>query len=264
MADELRDLALRVLTADSLDEKLRAWPRDLSDLAPGLALCVLQPTRPANLQFAGRKQAPPMPKPPSLRLPEKRAIAHHIMANHELQAVEVMAWTLLAFPEAPPDFRRGIARILQDEQRHTRLHLQRAADLGTPFGSLPVNGYIWKQTAQWKTLLDYIANLPLVFEARNLDHSLELADAFAAAGDELSRDVMQAIHHDEIQHVAFGWHWLTTLKPADVSEWDAFRSHLHWPMQPEKSRGIVFQSAARRAAGMSEEFLRHLDPKETS
>ena len=33
-----------------------------------------------------------MPKPGAFKDPNKRALAHHIMANHELQALEVMAW----------------------------------------------------------------------------------------------------------------------------------------------------------------------------
>jgi hypothetical protein len=49
-----------------------------------------------------------MPAAGAFHDPARRAVAHHIMANHELQALEVMAWTLLAFPEAPAAFRRGM------------------------------------------------------------------------------------------------------------------------------------------------------------
>ena len=90
------------------------------------------------------------------------------MANHELQALEVMAWTVLAFPGAPTEFRQGMAAVMRDEQRHTRMHIERAERLGVSFGDLPVNCYIWKKALQFTSVLDYVAGLPLVFEGANL------------------------------------------------------------------------------------------------
>ena len=37
---------------------------------------------------------------------------------------------------------------------------------------------------------------------------------------------MRAIHRDEIQHVAFGVHWLRRLKLPGQSEWEAYESSL--------------------------------------
>ena len=54
-----------------------------------------------------------------------------------------MAWTLLAFPEAPKAFRRGLAQILQEEQEHARWHAERAAELGYESGPQNI-GYLWK------------------------------------------------------------------------------------------------------------------------
>ena len=200
-----------------------------------------------------------MPRPGAFRDPHKRGVAHHIMANHELQALEVMAWTLIAFPEAPAEFRRGMVDVMADEQRHTRMHIERAARLGLRFGELPVNCYIWKKAMAFTSVLDYVAGLPLVFEGRNLDHTLEFAEAFSAAGDERSASTMRVIHRDEIAHVAFGVTWLRRLKPPGQSEWDAFESHLHWPLRPGKARGDAFQREARIAAGFSLDFIDRLE-----
>jgi uncharacterized ferritin-like protein (DUF455 family) len=184
------------------------------------------------------------------------------MANHELLACEVMAFILLAFPDAPQEFRNGLANIIDDEQRHTRMHMQRAADLGIAFGDLPVNCYIWKKALDYTCLLDYLAGLPLTFEGRNLDHTVEFADLFETAGDEKSAAVMRVNHQDEIEHVRFGWEWLCRLKPAAQTAWDAWREHLHWPLRPAKAKGEVFQRSARKAAGMAEDFLDHLEHAE--
>ncbi|HUG91650.1 MAG TPA: DUF455 family protein [Planctomycetaceae bacterium] len=256
---ELRDFAERIVCLPALDEKLARPSEPLTDHAPGTAVRVSVPARPPELRFAGRREAPAMPAPGAFRDPGKRAVAHHIMANHELQACEVMAWVLLAFPEAPAEFRRGLAGIIQDEQRHTRMHVERAAALGLRFGELPVNAHIWKKSQSFQSVLDYVSGLPLVFEGRNLDHTLEFEAYFRAAGDDTSAGVMRAIHRDEIEHVRFGLEWLRRLKPADQSDWEAWEQHLHWPLRPEKARGDVFDRESRLAAGMTEEFVERLE-----
>lgn len=256
---EIRTFAERMLLSPDIDVKLTAVEGELTDALPGEPLRVDKPARPQNLQFAPRRTAPALPGAAALADPKKRAIAHHIMANHELQALEVMAWTLLAFPEAPAEFRSGMVRVMRDEQRHTRMHIERAERLGLRFGELPVNCYIWKKALQFTCVLDYVAGLPLVFEGANLDHSLELETAFLKSGDPRSAAVMRRIHEDEIEHVRFGMEWLRRLKPALLSDWEAFEQHLHWPLRPSKARGENFQHEARLRAGLTAEFIACLE-----
>ena len=46
-----------------------------------------------------------------------------------------------------------------------------------------MNCYIWQKAQQFACVLDYLAGLPLTFEGRNLDHTLEFAAHFERAGD---------------------------------------------------------------------------------
>jgi uncharacterized ferritin-like protein (DUF455 family) len=255
---ELREVAERVLLSDSLETKLGRIPEALTDERPGPARLIELPARSPELQFAARRTAPALPRPGALREEKKRAVAHHILANHELQALEVMAFVLLAFPEAPADFRRGLVGIMRDEQRHTRMHVERAAELGVRFGELPVNNYIWAKAQHYESVLDYLAGLPLTFEGRNLDHTLELEEAFASVDDDKSAAIVRAIHRDEIGHVRFGIEWLRRLKPNDQTDWEAYVSHLHWPIRAEKAVGDVFHPDPRLKAGLSPEFVEHL------
>ncbi len=256
---EIREWAWRILASGSLDDKLQPVREPFTDHAPGEALRVQQPARSESLRFAPRRTAPVMPALGAFGDSAKRAIAHHIMANHELQALEVMAWTLLMFPEAPAEFRLGMTWVMADEQKHTRMHVERARTLGLEFGDLPVNCYIWKKAMEFANVLDYLAGLPLVFEGRNLDHSLEFATAFAEAGDERSATLMRTVHRDEIEHVRFGIEWLRRLKPEGWSDWQTFTEHLHYPLRADKAVGDVYQRDARLAAGLSEEFVHNLD-----
>ena len=252
---EIREFAERILLSESIEAKLARVDGPVTDNAPGQPLRVDAPARPQNLLFAPRRTAPAMPKPSAFSDPCKRAVAHHIMANHELQALEVMAFVLCAFPDAPKDFRRGMVAVVIDEQRHTQMHCDRAAELGIRFGDLPVNCYIWKKALAFESVLDYVAGLSLTFECRNLDHALEFAEYFRQAGDEQSARLMRVIHNDEIRHVAFGLEWLRKLKPSEQSDWDAYVAHLHWPLRPAKSKGDTFNRGSRLAAGLTEQFI---------
>ena len=256
---EIRAFADRILFSDSLDAKLERIAAPITDEQPGDVFRVNEPVRPDDLKFAARREAPSMPKPGAFKDAGKRAVAHHIMANHELQALEVMAFVLQAFPDAPAEFRHGLVTIMGDEQRHTRMHVERAAVLGLRFGDLPVNCYIWNKALAFESVLEYLAGLPLTFEGRNLDHTLEFDEYFQQAGDQRSAALMRVIHRDEIGHVAFGLEWLRKLKPPEQSDWDAYRSHLKWPLRPAKSKGDRFDRDSRLAAGMSAEFIDQLE-----
>lgn len=255
---ELREFAERVLLSPSLELKTARPTTPFQDSHPGPPTRIDRPVRPPQLQFAPRRTAPPMPKAQSLQDPVRRGIAHHIMANHELQALEVMAMVLLAFPEAPAAFRMGMARVMLDEQRHTRLHAQRCRELGMAFGDYPVNSWIWQKAQDYSSVLEYCAGLPLVFEGANLDHTVEFEQYFKAAGDRRSAAIMRAIHKDEIRHVEFGLHWLRQLKPAHLSDWDAWQASLHWPIRPVRARGELFQREARLQAGLTPDFIDRL------
>lgn len=259
---ELRVFASRVLLGMDLDEKLAPPDGALSDEEPGDSFRPEWPGRPESLRIADKRQAPAMPKPGAFRDPARRAVAHHVMANHELQAAEVMAMMLLAFPNAPREFRLGLTGVLRDEQRHTKMHARRAAELGLPFGSRPVSGYIWDKSRAFGSVLDYLAGIPLTLEQRNLDHSREYESWFLAAGDEKGANIARTIHRDEIGHVAFGLEWLRRLKAPEQSDFEAWNAHLHWPLRPSRAVAATdFDRASREAAGMDAAFLRKLEER---
>jgi uncharacterized ferritin-like protein (DUF455 family) len=166
-----------------------------------------------------------------------------------------MAWVLVAFPDAPSPFRRGLVHILQEEQQHTRWHMERAAALGCPFGSARAAGYVWRRATSARNVLEYCACLPLTFEAANLDHSRQFEAAFSHVGDRAGARVMQAIHDDEIRHVRFGLAWLRRLKDPAASDWEAFANSQPPPLDPSNARGKEIDRAARMLAGMDDEFI---------
>jgi hypothetical protein len=98
---EIRDWAIQILSADRLEDKL-SCPDSLTDLCPGPALLWKEPARPPGMGFEKHTRRDKLPRVNEMNNPDKRAVCLHRFAGHELLAVEIMAYALLAFPEAPP------------------------------------------------------------------------------------------------------------------------------------------------------------------
>lgn len=254
---ELRDLALRIVTGRGLDAKLAPPPAGWTDERPGPPLRLTRPGRPPELVIApaSRVKVPPLE---GMADPAQRGRIVHALANHELQAVELFAWALLAFPDAPGELRRGLARVLEDEQRHTRMYAGRCEALEAPLGTFPVTGYFWHRAETFRTPLEFLCAMSLTFENANLDHTVDHAEAARRAGDEATAAVIDRVHRDEVEHVRLGWTWLNRLKEEAQTPWDAFRAALTWPLRPAKARGARFHRAGREAAGLEPEFIRLL------
>ena len=257
---ELTEFAHNVLFAADLATKLRR-PDALCDEVPGAAVPAPRvPGRPETLSL-DRWQSEAragFPNPTTLQEDEDRALAIHFFANHELLAVELMALCLLKFPDAPKEFRHGVAQTLIEEQVHTELYIERMQQLGFEFGAFPVNDFFWKCTAPMTSPLEFVAQMSLTFEQANLDYSRFYADLFHELGDDDTSKILERIHIDEIGHVGHGLKWFRRWHDADESDWDAYRRVVRFPLTPSRAKGIGFQIEARRRAGLPEDFISQL------
>src|SRR6185503_1245040 len=200
---------------------------DLVDREP--ALRVPAPGRPPELAIASarRVRTPPLA---GMRDPQQRARIIHALANHELQAIELFAWALLAYPDAPIAFRRGLVAILADEQVHFGLYVDRLAALGTRFGDHPVTGHFWNKLAPLVGPLEFACAMNLTFEQANLDFAGDYAAAARACGDHATADALDRVHADEIRHVHFGWVWLRRLGGEAADPWQTYLDHVRHPL----------------------------------
>jgi uncharacterized ferritin-like protein (DUF455 family) len=265
----VREYAESLVAAETLAAKLAPPPPGLADDDRGGGTSVAAPGRPPELAFAlggaGSKVArAPMPRPTQLGLARKRAVCLHRFANHELQAVEIMAWALLAYPESPPAFRRGLLATLAEEQVHLGLYVERLAALGVPFGSLPVNDYFWGKVKDLESPLHYLAAMGLTFEAANLDHSIAYQAAFAREGDAESARILARVHEDEIGHVRFAVAWTNRLKDPSRSDLECYLEHVRFPLGLNRAKGPELRIETRVQAGFSPSFLAAIERAPTS
>ena len=256
-SENARSYATAIVTGTTLDAKRVAPPDDLELVDHDPPLRLAGPGRPPELEIA-RARSTRVPPLAGMRDPAQRARILHALANHELQAIELFAWALLAFPDAPIAFRRGLVAIVADEQRHLALYRERLAAHGVAFGEYPVTGHFWNKLDHLTTPLEFVCAMGLTFENANLDFAGDYAQAARDAGDRATAAALDRVHEDEIGHVRFAWIWLRKLA-GDVDPWLAYNAHVRPPLGPHRARGARFDREARRRAGLDDTFIARLE-----
>jgi uncharacterized ferritin-like protein (DUF455 family) len=254
------DYAHQILSGDMLENKFHSSSIDWSDwkefdlpVAPG---------RSGKISFSDKQIK--FPKAPNLNITEKKAIALHSFANHELLAIEMMAAAVLIYPHVTEEdirFKKGIVSALKDEQKHLNLYISRLNELGYEFGDFPLNDFFWRQMPKLKTPSQYTAVMSLTFEAANLDFAQYYSAIFRSFEDHKTADIMDIVLEDEISHVAFGAHWMKRWKE-DKDLWNYYLTSLPFPLTPARSKGIGFDPDIHEKAMNDMSFTKKLDAYE--
>jgi uncharacterized ferritin-like protein (DUF455 family) len=222
--------------------------------SPGPAMRIAAPGRPPELKVTSR--AKKAPKGGALVRPLKRAELFHTFLHHELQAAELMCWAIVAFPDTPEPFRRGLARIAMDEVRHMQRYAEHIARLGASVGTFEVRDWFWERVPRVESAAAFVALVGVGLEGGNLDHSERYAALLRAAGDEEGARIVDEVGTEEIAHVRFAVHWLERFDgPLEYGRWSEL---LPPPISPVLLRGDPMQRAAREKAGLTNAFMDRL------
>jgi uncharacterized ferritin-like protein (DUF455 family) len=250
------DYAREILLGERLEQKLinvpiewDSWREFSLPSSPG---------RKDKLSFSETQMK--FPKAIQLNETDKKALALHSFANHELLAMEMMAAALLIYPHKTEEdlrFKKGIVTALKDEQKHLQLYIRRMNELGYEFGDFPLNDFFWRQMEKLTTPSQYLSVMALTFESANLDFAQFYRDLFKKFGDDRTAEIMDIVLEDEISHVAFGAHWMKNWK-SDKTLWDYYRSSLPWPVTPARSKGIEFDRDLHLKAVSDSDFVENL------
>jgi uncharacterized ferritin-like protein (DUF455 family) len=253
--------ALAYLRSPTLDARRKPAAAPAEFAPSAVAMPEARPTRPAPLRVVDRAEKVAS-HPEALRAKDKRAALLHSFAHHELQAAELFAWAILAWPEAPAPFRRGLVKIMLDEARHLDLYLSRVEALGFAWGDWEVRDWFWQRIASAKSPAHFVATMGLGFEGANLDHAARFAALLDQAGDGESAAIVRLVADEERSHVAFAAHWFERFTGAiEPTNW---RAHLVEPLSPLVMRGPAMDRSARLRASMPEALIDAIaayDPK---
>lgn len=248
------EYARQILEGEDLEDKLT---QDIIDFGEYRDYTLPKlPGRRRKIAFSEKQIK--FPKKPQLHLDDKKAMALHSFANHELLAIEMMAASLLIYPHQNDDdvrFKRGVLSALKDEQKHLNLYIQRINELGYEFGDFPLNDFFWRQMEKLKTPAEYLSVMALTFEAANLDFAQYYSRIFTELCDSRTADILETVLEDELSHVALGAHWMKKWR-GDRSLWEYYLENLPWPLTPARSKGISYDPDLHLKAIGDEGFLK--------
>ncbi len=244
------------ITTTSLEEKLAPPARARTFEANAAPRRLRNPGRPLELRRAERGLRTRNGTATALRSPERRAQLFHTFFHHELQAAELMCWAILAFPETPPSFRRGLMAIAREEVRHMGLYLEHLGVLGHAVGDFEVRDWFWERVPSCESPAAFVATMGIGFEGGNLDHSERFAARLLGAGDVRAAELQRAVGADEEGHVRFALRWFRRFTGGD--EFEDWMAALPAPLSPLVMRGAPVALDARLRAGLSRRFLDEL------
>lgn len=262
---KLRFIAEQIFFGKNIEEKLIS-NEQFANIVPSLKIprvdgIFQKPNRSNLLQFSEKKIKFPSSK--NLNSNLNRALTLHSFANHELMAIELMAYALLNFSfseKGEQNLDVGIYSALVDEQKHLQLYINRINDLGYQFGDFPLNDFLWKNCSRAKNLSEFMSLVALTFESANLDFSYFYATIFRELGDEVTAKVMDIIYLDEIKHVKIGMKYLSKKAVSEnCALWKYYQNNLPIPMTPARSKGLNYQRLHRERVGFDNDFILELE-----
>ncbi len=249
LADPLaKCLAVDALWADVQAEGLAAAP---ASAPPPIG----QPGRPEAPQLVPAHQVPRR----RLGSAAGRAALVHAIAHIEFNAINLAldaAWRFRAMPEG---YASDWLSVAYDEARHFRLLTARLADLQHAYGDFPAHNGLWDMAVKTAdSVLERMALVPRVLEARGLDVTPGMIQRLRAAGDEGTVAALEVILAEEVRHVEIGTRWFhfccaeqgldpdaTFLQLLETRFDGAVKGPFNWP--------------ARMAAGFSEQEKQALE-----
>ena len=132
----------------------------------------------------------------------------HALAHIEFNAIN-LAWdAVLRFRGLPDAYYADWVKVAGEEALHFRMLNDRLNELGSEYGDYPAHDGLWEMAAKTADdVLDRMALVPRVLEARGLDVTPAMINRLQKCGDNKTAALLQRIYTDEIGHVETGSRW---------------------------------------------------------
>jgi len=253
--NEMRTMAAQCLCCADVDEKLRLV-RQLTQLQRSQEVSLDRHAAGMNIDQPGRPDKPEWVR--ANKMPrrgfgsiEGRAIMMHAIAHIEFNAINLALDAIQRFPDMPKAYYSDWLQVASEEAYHFELVRAHLRHLGGDYGDYVAHGGLWEMCEKTAAdVLERMALVPRVLEARGLDVTPGIQKKLTQAGDHHAVSILDIIFRDEIQHVEIGNRWFKWLcVQRDLQPIPTFLALLetYYP----KGLSGPFNMEARQQAGFS-------------
>lgn len=258
------DMVRTALLASDADQKISLTRQVMGKLdalkkehirdAFGVPVAVYAPGRPTKPELVLAGQVPKR----AMGTLEGRKTMMHAIVHIEFNAINLALDAVQRFDDMPLAFYADWMRVASEEAYHFELVRAHLRHLGGEYGDYPAHNGLWEMAETTAhDVLDRMALVPRVLEARGLDVTPGIQKKFINVGDAHAATLLDIIFKDEIGHVDVGSRWFRyECKQRQVKPTETFFALVekYFP----KGIGGVLNLPAREQAGFSEAELKIL------
>ncbi len=201
---EEKDLDKKLLLSSSYAAEVRDAALDLNYDGPG-EISIGRPARPVLV-------SPSRLSKRGFASQALRVAMAHAIAHIEFNAIN-LAWDAIwRFRNMPEEYYRDWAGVAHDETRHFMLLRNYLKQNGSDYGDFDAHDGLWTMAENTASdVLDRMAIVPRVLEARGLDVTPAMIEKCHEQGDREMAEILETIYQEEIGHVRIGNHWYSEL-----------------------------------------------------
>jgi uncharacterized ferritin-like protein (DUF455 family) len=208
------DTVREALLACDVDEKMSLTRQAMSNIDSlkkndiingfGVPTDVYAPGRPAKPELVSGGQVPKR----AMGTLEGRKIMMHAIAHIEFNAINLALDAVQRFADMPLAYYKDWMTVAVEEVYHFELIRAHLRHLGGEYGDYPAHNGLWEMAETTAhDVLDRMALVPRVLEARGLDVTPGIQKKFINTGDSHAATLLEIIFKDEVEHVAIGTRW---------------------------------------------------------
>ena len=132
----------------------------------------------------------------------------HAVCHIEFNAINLALDAVYRFQNMPEAFYIDWMRVATEEARHFNLLVERLAELNTQYGDFDAHNGLWEMAVKTQhSLVERMALVPRVLEARGLDVTPGMIERLKNAGDDKTVAILEIILREEVGHVEIGTRW---------------------------------------------------------
>jgi len=194
-----------------------------------------------------------------------RVVLAHAIAHIEFNAINLALDAAYRFRHMPAPFYADWLKVAKEEAEHFSLINDYLKNHDHQYGDFEAHNGLWEMALKTdSSVLERMALVPRVLEARGLDVTPGMIDKLTAAGDIELVECLKIIHKEEIGHVAIGSHWFKySCEEQGVEPRQTFLNLLKQEHVKNAVRG-PYDEWSRIQAGFTEDEIQDLKSLEVS